>query len=81
MFVVVIRVGNQRGVVQELRKRNTLLFGFCSGIDQFLEVLNAVFGGRLILLFQKLKVAGSLQDALEEFSQEQALGGRPPVLS
>src|SRR5208337_4771264 len=52
MFVVVTRGGNQRGVVQELRQRYALLFGFRSGIHQFLEVLNAVFGGRLILLLQ-----------------------------
>ena len=73
MFVVVIRVRYQRRMVQELRQCYALFFGFRSSIHQFLEVLDAIFGSRLVLLFQQLKVAGSVQDALEELSQEQAL--------
>ncbi len=57
-FVVIIGVGDQRRVVQELCQRDATLFRFYGGVHQFLKILDAVLRFRQILQLQDFDSSG-----------------------
>ena len=70
-LIVVIGVGDQRGVVKKFRQGDALFFRLHCRVHKFLQVLNAVLRFRLILFAQNLDVTGTIKNALEELPHQQ----------
>ena len=69
-FVVVVGVGDEGGVVEELVESFAAVARVHGGVDQFAKILDAGEGFGRVFVFQKLDVAGAVD---QEF---QDIGGR-----
>ena len=61
-------------MIQEIRNGFAALRGFGGRVDQFVQVFQAGFGFRSLLLLQHAPVAGPFQDEADEVGQRRAAG-------
>ena len=63
-------------MVEEFGQRFAALFGIVRGVGQFLQVLNAAEGLRRAFGFERLDVAGAVDDEADELGQRGRIAGR-----
>ena len=74
-------VGYQRGVVQKVVDILAAFLGFGGGVDQLVQVFQARFRFRGLLLLEHLFVAGSIQNETEQVGQPRRTGHQRQFLN
>ncbi len=78
-LVQVVGIGDQRGVIQELRDGFTTFGGFRRRIHQFAQVAEARFGFRIVIDFEHPAVTGAIEN-FPKHAIHFPFGGRNPEL-
>ncbi len=78
--IVLVGVGGERGVVEELGQRFAADLGIVRGVGQFLQVFNAAEGLRRSLGFERLDVAGAVNEEADQLGQRGCIAGRAEAL-
>ena len=79
--IELIGVGRQRRVIEKLGQRLAAHLGIVRGVGQFLQVLNAAEGLRRAFGFERLDVAGAVDEEADQLRQRSRIARLPETAS